>query len=300
MSKPSSFYKAVYTADINLNLFQGIGCQIVCDNDQTKNKENILQLSMFKLFQTVALILFVNFVSANSEPSVVKVGGYSFPPFLDFDESDHAMGMTMDLIQLFNESQSRFQFEFVSTTPKRRYQNFNDGKFDMMLFEDKKWGWGDYPVSASNVFLNGGEVYIARNIDGRDQSFFNDIKDKKIIAILGYHYGFSNFSSDEEYLKNNFTIYLTTSHKNSIRAVAEGSEIADVAVVTQSFLSQYLLEKPEYKDRLLISERYDQKYQHTALVRDDATISVKDINDLLKSLKSEGKLQQVWQKYGIH
>ncbi|MFC3151102.1 substrate-binding periplasmic protein [Litoribrevibacter euphylliae] len=239
---------------------------------------------------------------ADNKPKIVKVGGYSFPPFLEVpDNPQHNVsGMTIDMIEVFNQHQSDFKFVFVSTTPKGRYRHFNNGRFDAIFFESKKWGWGGYSVDESDSYLKGGEVYIARKVTGRDQSYFDSVKDKRLMAILGYHYGFANFNSDEIYLRENFNIYLTSSHRNSIRALFSGNGIADVAVVTKAYLHQFLDRNPEYKNQILVSDRLDQVYNHTILVRKAHSLSVSYINQLLKALSEQGKLQEIWSKYGIH
>ena len=237
----------------------------------------------------------------DSEPVTVNVGGYSFPPFVVIPESpaEEVRGMSVDLIKALNEHQNEFRFVFSATTPKGRFRNFNDGRFDALFFESKVWGWKDYPVDESKPFLSGGEVYIAKKKEGRDQGYFDSLKDKRLMAILGYHYGFADFNSDEIYLRENFNIYLTSSHRNSIRALFSGNGIADVAVVTQSYLKQFLVENPKYKSKLLVSERLDQVYNHTVLVRKDHALKVSDVNRYLDELSEQGRLQAIWSKYGI-
>jgi ABC-type amino acid transport substrate-binding protein len=240
-------------------------------------------------------------MSVQAEPVVVNVGGYAFPPFVDVpdDPNQQENGLTIDLIELFNQHQNSYRFVYVSTTPKARYRHFNEGRFDALFFESKKWGWQDYPVAESETYLKGGEVYIARRLPGRDQRYFDSIKDKRLMAILGYHYGFANFNSDEIYLRENFNIYLTSSHRNSIRALFSGTGIADIAVVTKAYLHQFLSQNPEYQDKILVSERLDQVYNHTILVREDGQLNVSDVNRYLQALSEQGKLQQIWSKYGI-
>lgn len=232
---------------------------------------------------------------------VVNVGGYTFPPFLVVpdDPFDKPHGMAMDIIDVLNAHQTKYNFQFIATTPKGRYRSFKRNSFDVIFFESKKWGWQEYPVDQSESFLSGGEVYIAYKKEGRDQSFFDNLKNKKMMAILGYHYGFANFNSDEIYLRENFDIYLTSSHENSIRGLFSRNGIADVAVVTKSYLDQYLSRYPKYRDKLLISDRVDQVYEHTVLVRQGHELTVDEINRYLKELSDNGSLQKIWSKYGV-
>ncbi len=85
------------------------------------------------------------------------------------------------------------------------------------MFEDKNWGWKNKNISPSKVILKGGEVYIANSDTAKNQSYFENIKGRSIAAFLGYHYGFAGFNADEQYLKNNFKIELSSTHQGNIK-----------------------------------------------------------------------------------
>ncbi len=205
--------------------------------------------------------------------------------------------MTLDLISALNKYQSKYEFNFTLTSPKRRYLSFQQGKFDLIMFESIDWRWQKLDIEASKVFLKGGEVYIALNKPGRGQEFFSNLKQKKIAGILGYHYGFAGFNADELFLRKEFNIHLTNDHEGSIKLIL--IERDDIAVVTQSFLSIYLIRNPTVKSKILISEKMDQKYSHTILVRKGSQPSVAEINQLLNGMKKQGVLQTIWEQYGL-
>ncbi|WP_255543066.1 hypothetical protein [Azospirillum sp. INR13] len=91
-------------------------------------------------------------------PAVIKVGAYEFPPYVD----ETGGGVTRDLLDLFNAAQSERRFEMVRTAPQRRYDDLEQGRFDMIAFECGNWGWQGRPVEASRPFLRDAEVFIAR------------------------------------------------------------------------------------------------------------------------------------------
>ncbi|GAA5314929.1 MAG: transporter substrate-binding domain-containing protein [Candidatus Pelagadaptatus aseana] len=247
---------------------------------------------------TIALALLLSIGAHAGERREVAVGIYHFAPFAFEDSNTKPSGMTYDLVDALNQLQHQYHFSLFKTTPSGRYKAFERNHFDMMVFESKLWGWQDRPMLASKVFLKGGEVYITLKKPGRDQSFFNNVGDKSIIGIRGYHYGFANFNSDQEYLKQNFKILLTHSNESSIRMLLGGR--GDVAVVTQSYLQLYLKHNPEAADKLLISEKLDQEYQHTFLIRDGHDITPEQINVWLQQLKSNGTLDDIWRKWGLN
>ena len=90
---------------------------------------------------------------------------------------------------------------------------------------------------------------------------------------------------------------LYTNHRLLIESAASGQ--VDMAVTPVCYLSYYLKNNPAYISRLLVSEKYDQIYRHTALVRKGTRPDVNEINRLLDALKENGALDSLWGKYGI-
>jgi len=235
-----------------------------------------------------------------SSQTVIKVGGYEFPPFVDTKNKEGFHGATLDLINALNKTQNEYRFEFFLTSSKRRYLDFAEDRFDLILFENIAWGWSGHPVETSNTFMEGGEVYIAFKREGRDQSFFEGIETKRIAGILGYHYGFASFNADESFLSSHYNVLLSSDHLRNIRLILTNRpELAEVAIVTRSYLAEFLNEYPEHQEKLLISEKFDQEYHHSALVRKQGDISVEQINGLLQKLEKEGFIQNLRRRYGI-
>lgn len=243
----------------------------------------------------IAISLF--FVPCQTAGDTINVGGYIFPPFLEKNEGEYS-GLTIDLIDAMNQSQDSHHFQFIRTSSMRRYKDFQENKFDMIVFESIQWGWQDQEVTDSIVFLEGGEVYITKADSKKNQTYFDHFKGKSLLGYLGYHYGFANFNSDREILKKKFNAKMTTTHTGNILSIIE--ERADIAVVTNSFLDKFFLENPDLRKKILISEKFDQKYHHTVLIRKNFHFSVQQINQLLLDMKKKGVLDALWQKYGIN
>jgi len=163
-------------------------------------------------------LVFVGICICNNHviAETITVGGYIFPPFVEKKDNQYT-GITIDLISEMNSFQNKFKFQFIPTASKRRYSYFDKGKFDLIMFEDISWGWKYKDIVASQVILTGGgEVYITKADLSKDQSYFNNLKHKSIAVILGYHYGFANFNSDETFLKDNFKIQFSRNHSRNI------------------------------------------------------------------------------------
>jgi len=227
----------------------------------------------------------------------VLVGGYEFAPFVQRTEAGGYEGATLDLIALLNQYQVDYTFVFRGTLPDTRYQAFDRGRFDVLFFENKQWGWADYNVASSEVFLRGVEVYVALKETAKNQDYFASLVGKRMIGVRGYHYGIANFNADPEVLESDFNFVLTTSNANSMKLLEFGR--GDVAIVTLSFLKMYLEMNPELKGELLISDKLDQEYAHSVLIRESLGLKVGLINIWLEKLNKEGLLDRLWKKWGL-
>jgi polar amino acid transport system substrate-binding protein len=231
---------------------------------------------------------------------VVKVGGYEFAPFVEMNASSgQPDGLALRLIEAMNAHQDRFTFQFVPTSPNRRYKDFEDRRFDVVLFESPDWGWKErgLPVETSRVFLDGGELYIALARPERGQDFFARLDDKRMVGILGYHYGFAGFEADPAVLSKRFRITLVRDNAASIEAILK--DRGDVAVVTDAYLKRWLRNRPEARDKLLVSERFDQRYAHRALIRRGAAITPAEMDKMLNAMDLDGTLTRLWREFGL-
>ncbi len=243
-----------------------------------------------------SLILLSSYTLAD-DAITVSVGMYPFAPFVETTGVGKEEGMTLDLIIALNKLQKKYRFEVIRIPPKRRYQSYKDGHYDVIFYENKAWGWQDIPIEASKVYQSGGEVYVALKKPERGQEYFSDFREKRMMGILGFHYGFADFNSDEKYLVEHFQMQLSRDNDKNLTMLLKGR--GDIVVVTKAYLQRYLLNNPLAKKKLLISEKLDQEYQHTVLVRPELDPSVDDINRMLEALDASGALTKLLIKYGI-
>ena len=238
--------------------------------------------------------------TALAEPVSVRVGGYLFPPYVDVAANGDAQGLAPDLLAALNRSQSDFHFRFVLTSPNRRFQDFAVGRFDMILFEDLRWGWANTMMQASRPFLRDADVFVSQS--HRDQSYFQQLGGKRIYAVRGYHYAFAGYNGDPDQLKQQFGVELLDprgpSLDRGLQALANGQ--ADLMMVTESYLHYYFQQRPDMRERLLMAERSDSAYQHGALVRRQHALTASHFDQLLDLLRRNGELQQLASHYGIN
>lgn len=220
----------------------------------------------------------------------VKVGGYYFPPFVN-SVTGTAEGITISMLDLFNEAQSDFEFVFVATTSKRRHKDFEAKAFDMLLFENMGWGWDNQPLLQSKVFHTGREVFITLAKLNRNQSYFSSLEGKLLGGIKGYHYHIADLQNDPAILRSDYSLLMSDDHQTNIKLLLNGK--IDVAISSREFIAHYLLVEPTLQSKLLISERFDQEYKHRILLRDGIKVTPEYINNLLNTLQISGELQHL-------
>ena len=245
-------------------------------------------------FVAASLIFFLMASTAATAAQTVKVGASDFSPYIETVEGSK---VRVELIELMNAFQDKYHFELVLTGPMRRFVDFDRGLYDVSCFDNLAWGWGERAVEATQVYLSGGEVYVALAKPGRDQSFFADLTDKRIIGMRGYHYGFAKFNADPDFLEKNFGMTLTYNNENTLRFLFLNR--GDVAVVTEAFLPSYFMRNPQHKNKVLISQKRDQDYMHTCIVRRGTHPNASELDQLLKAMEQKGVLKPLWKKYGV-
>lgn len=236
-------------------------------------------------------------LAAQAAPVEVKVGAYHFPPYVNKPESPSPDGLLPQLLALLNASQADYHFDLVPTSVTRRYPDLASGRFDLILFESPAWGWHDTPHQSLDLHIRDAEVYVALSQPERGQQYFEQLADKRFALYSGYHYGFAGFNADPDYLKRHFKVDFTYSHDSNLKMVLVGR--ADLAVVTRSYLSQYLNRNPQLRERLLVSVREDQVYDHRALLRPASPLSPAQLEALLLHLRDRGQLLPLLQRYEL-
>jgi ABC-type amino acid transport substrate-binding protein len=232
---------------------------------------------------------------------LVRVGAAHFPPYTVRPESGADTGLLPQLVEALNALQSDYQFELVPTSIPRRFGDFKQGRVDMAIFENPDWGWKDIPHTTVDMGLEDAEIFVAQcQPDGqpvRQQNYFADLAGKRLALFSGYHYEFANFNADPKFLAQNYNATLTYSHDSNLLMVLRGR--ADVALVTRSYLSDYLLRNEKVADQLLVSQRIDQVYHHYAILSPAAPISGEAFGKLLQGLRDNGQMLKIFDPYKI-
>jgi ABC-type amino acid transport substrate-binding protein len=228
---------------------------------------------------------------------LVRIGAAHFPPYTIRPESGADTGLLPQLVQALNALQSDYQFVVVPTSIPRRFGDFKQGRVDMAIFENPEWGWKNIPHTTVDMGLEDAEIFVAQRQPERGQSYFAELAGKRLALFSGYHYEFANFNPDPKVLAKNHNATLTYSHDSNLLMVLRGR--ADIALVTRSYLSDYLLRNDKVGEQLLVSERVDQIYHHYAILRPAAPISAAAFAQLLQGLRDNGQMLKIFDPYRI-
>lgn len=253
-----------------------------------------------KLLAILAAAIMLATAPVYAKETEITVGVYHFPPIASVGNSGEATGLLGDLLQELEQAHPTVSFRVFHTSPKRRYLDFDAGLYDVIFFESPDWGWTEKEVDISRPILADEELYVALKKPGRDSSFFDNLKSRSIVAISGYHYGFTGYETDNSVLEQRFNIEFSDSHTRNIKLIkADRPSVAEVAIVSYSYLQRHLARHPEDWDKLLISNEPDQRYQLSIIARKDGAASADEMLRLLAPLVDNGRYRQLVENWGL-
>ena len=227
----------------------------------------------------------------------IRVGAAHFPPYTVRPESGADTGLLPQLLEALNRLQSDYRFVLVPSSIPRRFRDFEQGRVDVVMFENPAWGWQGIAYSAVDMGLEDAEVFVARRQPQRQQHYFDDLSNKRLALFSGYHYAFAGFDSSPKYLTQTFNAVLTYSHESNLQMVLRAR--VDIALITRSNLAELLSRDPQIQHNILVSQRIDQIYHHYALLRPQAPISGPQFADLLQKLRDNGQMNAIFAPFKI-
>lgn len=235
-----------------------------------------MRIYFLKISCLFALIFSTSIVSGNTRPILVKIGGYEFAPFI---EKEGREGIVKDLITKLNSSQDKYRFEFVLTSANRRYRDFKSQKYDVILFEDESWSWKNQGINYAKTMIigSGKEVAVAFNDGSRDQSYFDNLSDKKIEVVLGYHYQLTDMKSDAETLRKKGIIQGKSAENNLEDLMLKK---VDITFVNSFMLNKFLNKNKELKEKFLIRDRVDHQYALRGLIHPNSPIKASELEKI--------------------
>lgn len=244
------------------------------------------------------LILLVSLLSVNyaySKPVDVRIAAYEFPPYYSATSDQHIVG---DISSALNALQSEYNFSVVRIAPNGRYDALSaDGCCDVILFEDKSWGWQhdlDYPAQVTHTLYIDRERFVTKKAPNRGQSFFH-VKGLRFGGIVGYHYAFTQNEKDHRVLEEKYGIYLTHSYEVNLQMLLNGR--LDLIMLADAYVQSTLPER--LRAQLLFDEQAYGTHHLAAVVNANKQFTGKQFQRLLQQLESNGDLARIFADYGL-
>ncbi|SNC61005.1 ABC-type amino acid transport substrate-binding protein [Marinobacter sp. es.048] len=258
------------------------------------------QEAIRKILAILAAAIMLVAAPAYAEETEITVGVYHFPPIASVGNNGEPTGLLGDLLHELEQTHPTVSFRVFHTSPKRRYMDFEAGLYDVIFFESPDWGWTKRNVDISRPILADEELYVALKKPGRDTSFFEDLEQRSIVAISGYHYGFTGYETDNSVLEQKFDIEFSDNHTRNLKLIkADRPSVAEVAIISYSYLQRHLARHPEDWDKLMISREPDQRYQLSIIARKGGAASADEMLRLLTPLIDNGRYRQLVENWGL-
>jgi len=247
--------------------------------------ERIMHYSVRKIYKLCFCLLVLSFTFlqarfASATEQVVTALVYDFPPYYEMHEDGSYSGIGIEFLKVMSKISPDYKFQITRASPRRRHDIFKSRNIDISLFDQTEWGWQDMDIDHTEVYMHGGERYLARRQDQVDDAIlFKDIKAKRLAGILGYHYFFARYQSNPTYLQARFDIALVSKQDQIIKMVQSGR--VDIGVVTEAYFNAYMSKRPDLHDKLVLSDFYDQKYKFIGIRNKEAKISLDRLEALV-------------------
>ncbi|WP_448211561.1 substrate-binding periplasmic protein [Colwellia sp. MEBiC06753] len=222
----------------------------------------------------------------------IKVGAGIRPPFLISTEQ----GMGPEILDALNIAQDKFNFELVPTPISRRGQSIKEGWVDIVMWDNIKWGWDISELGVSIPLLYSKDVFISHVSPEKSQDYFESFNNKQLCGVNGYHYRFLNYQTNIEDLLKQLEITLVRTEEESIKMALH--KRCDISIASESAIAWFLTQYADYKNQLLVSDKFDTEYTRNFLIPSYAAISVEELNSIIKKANQLNLLTPIYQKYG--
>ncbi len=233
-------------------------------------------------------------MSVAQSPVVVKVGGYPFEPFVE-----DGLGVTPAFLTMLNGRQSKVRFQFMTIPAQRRYELMARGVIDAVFFEMPVWGWQEFAdqIDVSKPILYGREMFVAMARNPAGENLFTLSPASKVALTLGYHYAFTDFRSDQAYIRTKVDAVFAEKLSETLRYLQSGA--VDVGVMSNIFLFHEFQRRPELRDKLLLSKKTDHEYALPLIVRKGGAISANDLDAIIERATADGSLPAFFAGFGL-
>lgn len=231
-------------------------------------------------------ILFVANVKAESVLPVRAAVPAGLPPPLLFEKGEELTGIVPEYTRALVDNLDRKGT--MSLLPRNRIiKYFHQGSVDFLCYASYAWAdqkdtynWADTLFTKREWIL--GPAPMPKEIKG--------LKGKTIGTMLGYLY------PDLEKMFKDGSLHREDGPTEESNLVKLRNNHIEYLIVDEVFLNYYKKQNPDIekgRERLLLRE-----YPVSCALSKKGRVTVKELNKAIAKLKSSGKLQEIFKKYG--
>jgi ABC-type amino acid transport substrate-binding protein len=235
-------------------------------------------------------------VRADPSPQRVRVVSESWAWLIRDGGGGRPEGPIAEFIARMNEVQAQFRFELQIVPRLRVDLMFRQGEADVFPLRTVAWTDPALKLRATRTLLKTGDLYIARADHPLRAAVFQDLPQRRIAGVRGYHYAVFGNNPDANWIRAHFKAELLPSNESVIEFVRLGR--AEVGIVPEAIMV-HALRDARLARELVVSPQYDSRVELSHLVREGGPISVEAMNGIVELLERAGHLQRLHQQLAL-
>lgn len=215
------------------------------------------------------------------------------PPFSAGDKGF----LIVDIVNALNNIQDKYSFNLSLLAANRNRELLNSGQLDILAMVNINWGYNKEVVDKSIDIIYVEDKYITLKSISQSQDYFNKIGKERTVVVNGFDYKFLNYEKDRKILEEKYNTTIVKDEISVIHMVL--SNRGKIGVCSTTTLEYFKLIDPVNFNRLSISQSSDSRFFRHFVIHNHSPINVRDFNDLIFKLKSQGTLDKILKKYGL-
>lgn len=242
-----------------------------------------------ELYTLLLLFCLIQPNQALSQPLIVLFGSHNAEPYAFIEDDILVGGIVKDIGDELGELLN-MPIEYINVPRKRMEYYLLSGEAHIRLMANPEWVKDPEKYKWSKPLFEEFDSFVVSKQKSFKIDEFSDLKNKVLGTIHGYYYP----SLAELFRKQE----ITRDDTNNMVANFRRLELGRIDSFIDSNISiAYYLKKHQAYDRFSIAEKVAAKHQIQAMMSPSIPISFNRINEAFDTMKKNGKVQEILQKY---
>ncbi|MBH47518.1 MAG: hypothetical protein CME71_05060 [Halobacteriovorax sp.] len=226
----------------------------------------------------------------SAEKTQVNVG-ISDSGIFWYNKNEPSASVLGYLVDKLNSAQSKYIFNPKLLPRARLGPEVENQSISMVLLMHKEWGFEHLDLVSTIPICRGRSVFIALKSVAKDQSFFSNLQNKRILGVKGFDYNLDKRGKEKDLYK------IARIPKEDLIPKMLKLERGDVGIINLHILKAYFDSYPEDKELFLISDKSEEEFNIGILLSKESPIPLSELNKIIKDLKQSSKLKYLIDLY---